>query len=516
MLFNSVEFLIFFPIVVLVFFLLPERFRRYWLLAASVFFYMSFIPYYIFILLFTTLVDYFGARLIEKFSSRPEYKNMFFVLALGLNIGMLVYFKYLGMLGGTWNALFGSAAPLSVPDVVLPIGISFHTFQSMGYLIDAYRMGKAPEHNFIDFSLFLMFFPQLVAGPIERFSDLSGQLKKKHYFTYQNASEGGRLMLWGMFKKIAVADNLALIADRVFGDVGGYAGMPAVIGLICFTFQIYCDFSGYSDIAMGAARILDIRLMENFKTPYFSRSPAEFWRRWHISLSTWFRDYIYIPLGGSRVSTPRWCLNEMITFAVSGIWHGASWTFAFWGLLNGIWVISCRLLRPVGDMIGRITQGALGYVPLPGGAKKESELDDAAKAEYIASRGGRPLRFIRSAGATAVTFVLISLSWVFFRADTFSDAFTMLGHIFLADKGDFSAVPEIRLWAAGICLFILIAFELIMTYTPLMKHLSAISSGEIKSTVGMTAVRILVYAAFAAVIILLGAYDNRSFIYFQF
>ncbi|MGI6744403.1 MAG: MBOAT family O-acyltransferase [Eubacteriales bacterium] len=518
MLFNSVEFLIFFPVVTIVFFLLPERFRRYWLLAASCFFYMSFIPYYIIILLFTTCVDFFGALLIGKYHDRPELKNFFFALALGLNIGLLVYFKYLGMLGGTFNFIssaFGGGT-LTVPDVVLPIGISFHTFQSMGYLIDTYRANEAPEKNFINFSLFLMFFPQLVAGPIERFGDLSAQLKKSHRFTYENVSIGGRIMLWGMFKKIAVADNLAKIADLVFGDVASYAGWPAIIGLLCFSVQIYCDFSGYSDIAKGAAQILDIRLMENFKTPYFSTSPGEFWRRWHISLSTWFRDYIYFPMGGSRVSTPRWVLNNMVTFAVSGIWHGANWTFAFWGLLNGILVISGRLLKPFGDMIGKLTSGALGYVPLPEGVKSADKLPAEAKAKYIESRGGKLWAGIRHVLALLSTFAVISVTWIFFRADNFRDAFKMFGNIFLADAGDFSSLPSVRLWACALCTFLLIAVELIFTYTPVQSHLDKISRGEIASSRRATAIRLFCYAVIIAVIVLFGAYDNRSFIYFQF
>lgn len=479
MLFNSVQFLIFFPVVIIVFFLLPQRLRKYFLLAASCYFYMSFIPKYIFILLFTTVVDYFGAILVERSArfENPRRKKAVFIAALCCNIGLLVFFKYLGMLGDTVN-FFGAMLNLKtvvVPEIALPIGISFHTFQSMGYLIDVYAGKEKAERNFIDFALFLMYFPQLVAGPIERGRNLFSQLKAEHCLTYENISAGGRMMLWGMFKKVVVADNLAIIADAVFGDVTAFSGMGLVAGILCFTIQIYCDFSGYSDIAIGCARVMDIRLMTNFDTPYFSSSTPEFWRRWHISLSTWFRDYIYIPMGGNRVSKPRWAFNQLVTFTISGIWHGAGFTYAAWGILNGVYIILSRFTKPLRDKLKSLTR-----------------IDRAP----VLSKGV----------GIAVTFCLISFSWIFFRADSFSDAFYVISHLFGQSFGDFSKLSELRLRLAYAAPVMLFAIEL------LMKRPRAVE-WFIKSN---AFVRIAAYALLTAIIVVFGAYDNKAFIYFQF
>jgi len=479
MLFNSIQFLVFFPFVITVFFILPHKFRKYFLLAASCYFYMSFIPKYMIILLFTSIVDFFGALLVQKFRKEDKVflKRLAFIIALSLNIGLLVFFKYLGLLGDTVN-FFGHMLNLKTivfPAVILPIGISFHTFQSMGYLIDVYTGNEPAESNFIDFSLFLMFFPQLVAGPIERSGNLMSQLKAEHFIHYGNISKGGRIMLWGMFKKVVVADNLAMFADAVFKNVDGYSGMGLLVGILCFSIQIYCDFSGYSDIAVGCAKMMDIDLMTNFNTPYFSASIPEFWRRWHISLSTWFKDYIYIPMGGNRVSKPRWCLNQMVTFAISGIWHGANFTFAVWGLLNGIYIIISRFIAPVKKKIAAIIHTE---------------------------------KFPRIAHAIAVifTFSLISFTWIFFRADNFSDAFYVMSNLFKSTTFDFSAISEFRVWIALFAAFLLLSVE------GLTKS-QKVQSWYVKSP---TVVRLSSYALLLAVIVIFGAYDNKSFIYFQF
>ncbi|MBR4205895.1 MAG: MBOAT family protein [Clostridia bacterium] len=483
MLFNSIEFLLFFPCVVLIYFILPHKLgrlspRRDFLLIASCFFYMSFIPKYMLILIFTTVVDYTGARLIEKWRERPKAKTAVFVIGLACNVGLLVYFKYLGVIGDTIN-FFGHMISLKTivfPEVVLPIGISFHTFQSMGYFIDTYRGKEKAEKNFLDFALFLMFFPQLVAGPIERSSNLIPQLKAKHTLKAENISAGGRKMLWGMFKKVVVADNLALFADAVFDAPDKYAGLGVLIGVLCFTVQIYCDFSGYSDIAVGCAKILDIDLMKNFDTPYFSRSVPEFWRRWHISLSTWFRDYVYIPLGGNRVKKPRWMFNQLVTFTVSGVWHGAGYTYVIWGFLNGVYICLSRLLKPIRDKVS-----------------------EALRLEKIP--------FLPNLFRTAVTFTMISFSWIFFRANTVSDSFLLCGRLFSSTAMDFSAIPVLRVWVALGAAALLFAAELIHNFgKPItafavrMPHL----------------VRIVCYALLVSSIILFGAYDNKAFIYFQF
>ncbi len=479
MLFNSIQFLIFFPITIAVFFILPHKFRKYFLLASSCYFYMSFIPKYIFILLYTTLVDYSGARIIEYFRLKncKGYAKSAFIISLVLNVGLLVYYKYLGLIGDTIN-FFGMALNLKtivIPEIVLPIGISFHTFQSMGYLIDVYTGKEKAEPNFIDFSLFLMYFPQLVAGPIERSRNLFSQLKAEHYLSYDNVSKGGRLMLWGMFKKVVVADNLAIIADMIFGNVSGYSGMYLIVGILCFTVQIYCDFSGYSDIAIGSAKVMDITLMKNFDTPYFSSSVSEFWRRWHISLSTWFRDYIYIPLGGNRVSYPKWCFNQLITFAVSGIWHGANFTFAVWGLLNGIYIIIARTLAPIRKKLAELTH--LDKIP------------KITKIFWI-----------------LFTFALIAFTWIFFRADSFSDAFYIISNMFGSSVGDLSKISDFRKYIAIGSTILLFVIEFLMKK-------EKITEWYVKAP---SAVRLISYACMVFIIVVFGAYDNKSFIYFQF
>jgi len=478
MLFNSIEFLLFFPVTIAVYFLLPHKLRRYFLLAASCYFYMSFIPKYMLILLFTTIVDYTGALLIERFRERKKLKTAVFVIGLTLNIGLLIYFKYLGVIGDTIN-FFGKAFSLKTvvfPEVMLPIGISFHTFQSMGYYIDTYTGKEKAERSFIDFALFLMFFPQLVAGPIERSGNLFSQLKAKHTLKAENISLGGRKMLWGMFKKVVVADNLALFADAVFDSPEKYAGFGLILGILCFTIQIYCDFSGYSDIAIGAAKIMDIDLMKNFDTPYFSHSVPEFWRRWHISLSTWFRDYIYIPLGGNRVSKPRWCFNQLVTFTISGIWHGAGYTYVLWGFLNGIYIVVSRFVKPLKEKLSKALR--LDKAPAIGGGF-----------------------------SIIVTFILISFSWIFFRANTISDAFYVIQHLFSKTVLDFSAIPELRSYIAVAAAAILFAVEFCQNYTK--KLISAYFTMP-------RAVRLLSYALLVSIIIIFGAYDNKAFIYFQF
>ncbi len=478
MLFNSIEFLLFFPLVAALYFLLPHKVRKYFLLAASCWFYMSFIPKYMLILLFTTVVDYTGARLIERFREQKKIKTAVFVCGLACNIGLLVWFKYLGVIGDTVN-FFGHMLSLKTvvfPEVVLPIGISFHTFQSMGYFIDTYTGRQHAERNFFDFALFLMFFPQLVAGPIERFSSLMPQLKAKHSLKAENISLGGRKMLWGMFKKVVVADNLALFADAVFDSPGTFGGAGILIGVLCFTVQIYCDFSGYSDIAVGCAKILDIDLMKNFDTPYFSRSVPEFWRRWHISLSTWFRDYVYIPLGGNRVSKPRWIFNQLVTFTISGVWHGAGYTYVLWGFLNGVYICVSRFVGPLKDKLAAVTR--LDRVPV-----------------------------LRGLIQNIVTFALIAFSWIFFRANSIPDAFLVVEHLFEKTAMDFSAIPVLRVHVAVFAVILLFAAEF------LMNHGKKIAGAYFRMP---HPVRIVTYALLVAVIVLFGAYDNKAFIYFQF
>ncbi len=329
MLFNSWQYLIFFPIVVLIYFVLPKKGKNTWLLVSSYYFYMGWNVKYIVLLFFTTVVTYTGALLIEKYR-----KKGFLFLTIVLNFGVLFYFKYVQF---AWDNLGHICSRLGIPftehefDILLPVGISFFTFQAVGYTIDVYRKEIYAERNFLRYALFVSFFPQLVAGPIERSKNLLKQLDKTYAYSYDRMREGLLLMLWGFFLKLVIADRAAIFVDTVFGDTNKYAGLYIVVATIIFAFQIYCDFYGYSVIAMGSARIIGLNLMDNFNAPYFSRSVAEFWRRWHISLSTWFRDYLYIPLGGSRKSKIRNYLNLMTVFLTSGLWHGAAWTYVTWG-----------------------------------------------------------------------------------------------------------------------------------------------------------------------------------------
>lgn len=343
MLFNSYQFLIFFPVVTLIYFLIPHKIRYIWLLIASYFFYMCWNTKYALILLFSTAVTYVGGILISKANKVEDnrkkiiYKKVFVALSFIINLSILFLFKYFDFAIDNINRIL---AVLNIQllnpkfDVVLPVGISFYIFQALGYTVDVYREDVKAERNFLKYALFVSFFPQLVAGPIERSKNLLEQMYEKHYFEAQRVKDGLLLMIWGGFQKIVIADRIAIVVDTIFNKFPEYGGMYIIVAAILFAFQIYCDFSGYSIIAVGAAKVMGFRLMENFNAPYFSMSISEFWRRWHISLSTWFKDYVYIPLGGNRKGKIRKYINIMIVFFVSGLWHGASWNYIVWGGLN--------------------------------------------------------------------------------------------------------------------------------------------------------------------------------------
>ncbi|MCB0763068.1 MAG: MBOAT family protein, partial [Flavobacteriales bacterium] len=324
MLFNSTAYLIFLPVVVGLFFALPHRLRWLLLLVASCVFYMAFVPVYILILAFTIMVDYVAGIVIEP--ARGRARRMFLVASIVANVGVLAIFKYYPFLTENLELLLGSIGIRHhFPDlgILLPIGLSFHTFQSLSYTLEVYHDRQPAERHFGRFALYVMFFPQLVAGPIERPQNLLPQFKARRSFSLEDLSWGLVKILYGLFKKVVVADRLAPFVDAVYADIPGSNGLTILLATLFFTVQIYCDFSGYSDIAIGSARIMGYRLMENFKRPYLSTSIREFWGRWHISLSSWFRDYLYIPLGGNRVVKWRWYYNLMIVFLVSGLWHGA-------------------------------------------------------------------------------------------------------------------------------------------------------------------------------------------------
>ncbi len=347
MLFNSLHFLIFFPIVLIVFYVLPQKLKYFWLLIASYYFYMCWNAKYAVLILFSTVITYLSGLLIEKVKSEDKeqkkkivLKNWIVAGSFTINLGILFFFKYTGFMFVTLEKIFNIMhISLHMPafDIILPVGISFYTFQALSYTMDVYRDEIKAEKSFFKYALFVSFFPQLVAGPIERSKNLLKQLEGNKRFDFDVAKDGFMLMLWGLFLKIVVADRIGIFVDTVYGDFESFGGLYIVVASILFAIQIYCDFAGYSTIAMGAAQILGIKLMENFDAPYLSTSVADFWRRWHISLTTWFKDYLYIPLGGSRKGTLRKYINKIIVFLISGLWHGAGFSYIVWGGLNGLY-----------------------------------------------------------------------------------------------------------------------------------------------------------------------------------
>lgn len=357
MLFNSFEFLVFFPAVTIIYFLLPHRFRWILLLLASCTFYMFFKPIYILILFFTIVIDYTAGLLIENGQTNKQ-KKFYLLCSLTANIAVLGFFKYFNFFNSNITSISNVLGlHYSVPylSILLPIGLSFHTFQGMSYTIEVYRGNQRAEHHFGIYALYVMFYPQLVAGPIERPQNILHQFYEKHHFNYEMVTDGLKLMAWGFFKKVVIADRLTLAVDEAYNNPTRYDGMPLIIATIFFSIQIYCDFSGYSDIAIGSAKVMGFKLMKNFNQPYFSKSIKEFWSRWHISLSTWFRDYLYIPLGGNRVSRWRWYYNLFIVFLVSGLWHGANTTFIIWGCMHGFFQVFGQITASLRNRLATFT-----------------------------------------------------------------------------------------------------------------------------------------------------------------
>ena len=400
MIFNSFEFLIFYPLVLLLYFVLPKCCKWPTLLAASYFFYMYWNPSLIFLILFTTAVSFVSAIIIEKTESKRR-KKFWLAITLITSLGVLFFFKYFNFLADSaisiWN-LFGGEADFIALKLILPVGISFYTFQTLSYVIDVYRGEIKAERHFGWYALFVSFFPQLVAGPIERPDNLLPQLKANHKLEADNAFVGLQKMAIGFFKKIVVADLIAEFVNAVYNNPSESTGLGIIIASVLFSVQIYCDFSGYTDIAIGCARIMGIRLMQNFDRPYRARTIKEFWARWHISLSTWFRDYLYIPLGGNRCSKARHYFNLFLVFFVSGLWHGASWTFVIWGCLHGIYQI-----------IGMITRKPrLAF-------HKALHIKEDSLFLVLWQRFW--------------TFVLVCFSWIFFRANSTGDLLTLLGNL---------------------------------------------------------------------------------------
>ncbi|MDV6235995.1 MBOAT family O-acyltransferase [Leptospira ellisii] len=470
MLFNSIHFLVFYPVVVAIYFFLPFRFRWILLLLASCYFYMAFIPAYILILAFTIILDYYLALWIEG-ASGPK-RRLFLIFSLVSNVGILIFFKYFNFLldntGAVYRFLFVSDLPVSPLNIVLPIGLSFHTFQSMGYIVEVYQGKIKAERHLGYYWVYVMFFPQLVAGPIERAHHLMTQFHREHKLLFENAEKGLKYIVYGFLMKLFVADRLSVFVDAMYDDPSGKSGADLLWATYFFSFQIYCDFAGYSNIAIGTAKILGIDLMKNFDRPYFSASVSEFWSRWHISLSSWFRDYVYIPLGGNRVSTFRHIRNLLIVFGLSGIWHGANWTFVVWGLCNGVYLASETLLRR--------------YL----------------KSEIFAKTAFRWIGVL-------ITFHCVLFSWVYFRAKSIEIAHVILRRIWESASGaPLDLIVEFQK-KAGI--FAIVLFLLLETSFPIWER----AKEGWKRHVDW-----IVAGIFIALILTGGVFYGSSFIYFQF
>ena len=468
MLFNSLHFLIFLPLVVALYYVLDPRYRWILLFFASCYFYMVFVPSYILILFFLILIDFFSAHAIHR--SEGRRRKTFLALSLLSNILLLGFFKYFNFFNENVASIAHLAGadfqPLNL-DILLPVGLSFHTFQSMSYTIEVYRGRQEPEKHLGYFANYVLFFPQMVAGPIERYSSLGNELRQVHRFNYDNFACGIRLVLFGLFVKMAIADNLAPIVNQVYDDPSKYSSLQVFGALLCFSFQIYADFYGYSTIAVGSARLLGIRIMDNFRTPYLSKNISEFWSRWHISLSTWFRDYLYIPLGGNRVKLPRWCFNIMFVFMVSGLWHGASWTFVVWGALHGLMLL-----------LERFFQIGTGFKP---------------------REGWSPVNVM----LTVKAFLAVTLIWVFFRAENFGKTREIFRALFYNNAVE---GPVINWTIAGIFMAVLVITDLLLYNSRFDERVSPLRLPA----------RWAVYSVILFCLLAMAGTQKFTFIYFQF
>lgn len=478
MLFNSLEFLIFFPLVTLIYFILPHKYRWFHLLIASCVFYAAFIPIYLLILVFTIVIDYIAGILIEK--SEGARKRNYLILSLVANIGILAVFKYYNFFIENINELFVSLdLTLNIPllSIMLPIGLSFHTFQAMSYTIEVYRGKQKAERHFGIYALYVMFYPQLVAGPIERPQNVLHQFHEEHPFNSQQFMDGFRLMLWGMFKKVVIADRLSIYVNIIYEQPDQYHYLNLLLAAVFFSIQIYCDFSGYSDIAIGAARTMGIDLMTNFNRPYFAKNIQEFWSKWHISLSTWFRDYLYISLGGNRVAVNRMYLNVAIVFVISGFWHGANWTFLVWGALHAFFIVAYMIYKQYSK------------IKLPEG-------------------------WMFNGASIFITFMIVTLSWVYFRAENVSAANSFLSQLFhLQTPSAFTF--DVKNNDLG---FIFNKFSLaIVAFSLMIMIIVEKLNAPDLFQIGKNKYKDLAFSVFIlTTIICLGVFKQQSFIYFQF
>ncbi len=493
MLFNSYSFLVFFPIVVFAYFLIPKKVRYIWLLVASYYFYMGWNAKYALLLFASTIITYLSGLLLsaKKIRHVTKWKKCIVAVSFISNLSILFFFKYFDFMIVNINRILGALhIKMLTPqfDVLLPVGISFYIFQALSYTMDVYRGEVEAEKNVLKYALFVSFFPQLVAGPIERSKNLLKQVNEEHNFSYERMCQGLMLMTWGYFLKLVIADRIAIFVDHAYSTQTLYDGRYVLLASILFAIQIYCDFAGYSTIAIGAAKVLGFELMENFNCPYFATTVAEFWRRWHISLSTWFRDYLYIPLGGNRKGTIRKYVNTMVVFLVSGLWHGASWTYVVWGGLNGLYQVIGSILAPMKKKI----------------AVRFPKLDR--------SYGIRAVRM-------AVTFVLVDFTWIFFRADNFAQVKSVLSRMIHMNQPDLLAngtlfdlgLNKQNFIVLGIALLILLGAD-IAKYHQIKLHEVILGWNIVLrwSTIMAAITGILVFGIWGS------GYQATNFIYFQF
>lgn len=468
MLFNSLHFLFFLPIVVMLYYALLPKYRWVLIFISSCYFYMAFVPKYILILFLIILIDYFSALAIESSSHRK--KKWWLVFSLSSNILLLCFFKYFNFLNENLQqvaTLFGKDfQPINL-NIILPIGLSFHTFQSMSYTIEVYKGKQKAERHMGYFANYVLFFPQMVAGPIERYERLGDELKKVHHAVYSNFSDGFRLILFGLFIKMTIADNIAPFVNKVYDAPQNFTAHEILAAVILFSFQIYADFYGYSTIAVGSAKLLGIHIMDNFKTPYLSKSISEFWSRWHISLSTWFRDYLYIPLGGNKVPLARWSLNILIVFMVSGLWHGANWTFVLWGALHGIVFMLEKYFSKLFSFNVNEKWSLMNVV------------------------------------LVFKTFIITSFIWIFFRAKDFNNAKQIIYGLFKPHDWSISNTE----------LFYPFFFVLLIVLSDVLLYNSRI---DLKLSSAKPFYRWLVYGVLVFALFALSGTNKFNFIYFQF
>ncbi len=488
--FNSWQFLLFLPVVILLHWLLPQRWRWIMLLIASYLFYMSWNPWLIFLIVFTTVVSYVSGLLMEKYESK-KVKKACLIVTLLCCLGVLFFFKYFLFIVNSVITLINlggnNVAEFSL-NLILPVGISFYTFQTLSYVIDVYCGKINAERHLGYYALFVVYFPQLVAGPIERPENLIPQLKQVRKFDFNNFGDGLRIMLVGFFKKVVIADGVAVYVNAVYNNIGAATGLTAILATVLFAIQIYCDFSGYTDIAIGVARLIGIKLCDNFNRPYLATSIRDFWRRWHMSLTSWFTDYVYIPLGGSRCKLWRWAINVMIVFLLSGMWHGASWTFIVWGGIHGVYQI-----------IGKLKNVGLKKLESNG---KIRIVDNCAT-----------LWFRRM-----ITFALVCFAWIFFRGNSLSDCGIAIAKIFTDWSGSVDALNALGFDATTLIRIALMCGVLAFSYSIIKSD----ATDDIKLNGGTLAARFVTYGLMLAAVAVawVAVYATgggaSAFIYFQF